>query len=537
MKQKQSIKNRLVFSVFGSVFVFAAFLLIYYENELHQLSINKSSQIVDLVGSRYHQNISNFLRGCHQHFENIKFESKMLTDTSISKQLDEFLTQTKCFQESGIYFKDSGKWITTEESTISKIQINNLIKNSQFSYWWKSTKSYLVTRDIDMEGNAKLIFIMDFGFLRRQLTEYQNVLKSYGFNESAVFIKSPKTFQGFGIKEPYYNKLQARNSEVNFEFEGGDFISMKSIPFPKEIGPGFLCSIIPHYDVFRPIFSTGFILLILSILLVVYVVQRTINPLKQAIIQIEKSTQVIGQVSDQNLNVGQELSQMVHQQSDVIRQLSNQVEVSINLGSSNSQQLNESKDVLINTMHSIQSSFSSVGNMNSKLSMLQNLADEIKTEVDSLCEISNRIDVVAINASIEAARAGVRGREFAVVADEIAKLSTSSLGRSSNIEEYLNSLIKILEETFYSSNKSQNLLSVSIQRVDEASEILELIASQTNQQIIQLNTLIKVLISSDRQTLKNQQLAKHCAELGVLLNRSIEDLRQVSQLITTLVRK
>ena len=74
MKQKQSIKNRLVFSVFGSVFVFAAFLLIYYENELHQLSINKSSQIVDLVGSRYHQNISNFLRGCHQHFENIKLK-------------------------------------------------------------------------------------------------------------------------------------------------------------------------------------------------------------------------------------------------------------------------------------------------------------------------------------------------------------------------------------------------------------------------------------------------------------------------------
>ena len=98
-------------------------------------------------------------------------------------------------------------------------------------------------------------------------------------------------------------------------------------------------------------------------------------------------------------------------------------------------------------------------------------------------------------------------------------------------------MTKILEETFYSSNKSQNLLSVSIQRVDEAAEILELIASQTNQQIAQLNTLIKVLISSDRQTLKNQQLAKHCAELGVLLNRSIDDLRQVSQLITTLVRK
>ena len=84
---------------------------------------------------------------------------------------------------------------------------------------------------------------------------------------------------------------------------------------------------------------------------------------------------------------------------------------------------------------------------------------------------------------------------------------------------------------------SQNLLNISVSRAYETSEALELIALQSNQQINQLNMLIKVLTSSDRKTIKNQQLAKHCAELGVLLNRSIDDLLQVSQLIASIAKK
>ena len=90
--------------------------------------------------------------------------------------------------------------------------------------------------------------------------------------------------------------------------------------------------------------------------------------------------------------------------------------------------------------------------------MLQNLSDEIKIELNSLCEISNRMDVISTNASIEAARLGIRGRNFSVIADQIAKLLTDSLERSSKMEHNLKSLNKHIDETVYLSNQSQNLL-------------------------------------------------------------------------------
>ena len=544
MNQSQSIQNRLIFGVFGSVFIFTASLLIFYENKLHQLSVNKSSQIIDLIERRYHEKISNFLTNCHQHFENVQFKLINGKSESIHSQLNTLLKETKCYQETGIYLKKSDQWITSQGAIIYQDQVKNLIKTPQSSYWLNENKSYLMTRDIYLGEDAKLMFLMNLRFVRTQLNKYLKVLQEYGFKNSAVFIKNSQTFQGFGIKESYYNKIRAKDSEIKFQLEGIDFISMKSIPMPVELGAGFLCLIIPSYDVFESIYNTGFlpilsvlILLIISILFVVYIGRITIRPLRKAIIQIEKSTINIGQVSDQNLAVGQELSDIVHKQSDIIRQLLNQAENLISLGGLNSLKLTASKDFLVNTIQSIQSSLSSVGNISIHLNMLQNLSDEIKIELNSLCEISNRMDVISTNASIEAARLGIRGRNFSVIADQIAKLLTDSLERSSKMEHNLKSLNKHIEETVSLSNRSQNLLNLSVSRAEETSEALELIALQSNQQINQLNMLIKVLTSSDRKTIKNQQLAKHCAELGVLLNRSIDDLLQVSQLIASIAKK
>ena len=95
MNQSQSIQNRLVFGVFGSVFIFTASLLIFYENKLHQLSINKSSQIIDLIERRYHKKISNFLTNCHQHFDNIKFKLSNQKSESIRSQLDTLLKENE----------------------------------------------------------------------------------------------------------------------------------------------------------------------------------------------------------------------------------------------------------------------------------------------------------------------------------------------------------------------------------------------------------------------------------------------------------
>ena len=126
--------------------------------------------------------------------------------------------------------------------------------------------------------------------------------------------------------------------------------------------------------------------------------------------------------------------------NDNAERASQQASQAMSASSASSQQLHDNIDVvhLLNT---------SVNNAATKIQSLEKKASEIQSITDVIDSISSQTNLLALNAAIEAARAGEQGRGFAVVADEVRALAAKTAQATQQIGEMLNQISKETNET------------------------------------------------------------------------------------------
>ncbi|MGN8534250.1 methyl-accepting chemotaxis protein TlpB [Helicobacter pylori] len=129
----------------------------------------------------------------------------------------------------------------------------------------------------------------------------------------------------------------------------------------------------------------------------------------------------------------------------------------------------ESKDAIRDLFSQITESAHTEEELSSKVEQLSRNADDVKSILDIINDIADQTNLLALNAAIEAARAGEHGRGFAVVADEVRNLA----GRTQKSLAEINSTIMVIVQEINDVSSQMNLNSQKMERLSDMSKSVQ----------------------------------------------------------------
>jgi methyl-accepting chemotaxis protein len=256
--------------------------------------------------------------------------------------------------------------------------------------------------------------------------------------------------------------------------------------------------------------------------------QQFFRTLNDAVLQMAAASDQMQVISQQVSKTANEQEMQANMIATAVNQMSAAIQEVATSALATSGQANQTDQSARAGVQQVGANIASIEQLSGMVSATGAVISELHQETDKITQvlaviqtIAAQTNLLALNAAIEAARAGEAGRGFAVVADEVRTLATNTQQATESIRAMIDTLQLKAKEAVHAMQESHGHAQGSVSNAQQAGVVLDQI-QQAVQRIVDMN--VQICTATEQQTVVAEEINRNVTEF----NSSITEVSRSS---------
>ncbi|WP_331352775.1 methyl-accepting chemotaxis protein [Cellvibrio sp. UBA7671] len=264
-----------------------------------------------------------------------------------------------------------------------------------------------------------------------------------------------------------------------------------------------------------------------SIVQVVTTVQNSMQKLADASNQISQSASAVARYTDQAHHSTDQVSAAITEMTATVQEVASNAGGAADAAQSADQNAHQGLKMMDNTLDAINQLNTEVNRVGTAMTQLEADTNRIGGVLDVIKNVAEQTNLLALNAAIEAARAGEQGRGFAVVADEVRSLAKRTQDSTAEIQQIIEAVQRGATNAMNAMKTSQGKTGATLEMAGQAGQSINQI-TQSISAILGMN--MQIATAAEEQSYTAEEINKNIIQVVNLIDSLNQDARKSEQI-------